>query len=366
MSKLKKRPYNFGAGPAMLPEAILQEVQAELLDWQHTGMSILEVGHRTDAFMDLLSQAENELRTLLSIPPDYHVLFLGGPARMQFSAIPLNFIPGSQKGAYLDSGLWSSLALKEAQKLKLAYSVASGKDLQYRTIPLEETWRWEKETAYFYFVSNETVQGIRCPLPAIKGLPLIADMTSSLLTEPLPIEKYALIFAGAQKNIANAGLTLAIIRDDFLAQIQGEKMPTLLDYRTHVTHKSLYATPPTFNCYLALKMFQWVKAQGGVEALYKINQEKAARLYDYIDSSDFYICPVDPNFRSIVNVCFTLKQPHLESLFLETAAANGLLSLKGHKTVGGLRASLYNAMPLSGVQALVEFMQDFAAKTTQI
>ena len=361
------RGYNFGAGPAMLPERILHEAQAEFLNWQQTGMSILETGHRTEAFRDLLDEAEARLRGLLKIPSDYHVLFLSGPARMLFSMIPMNFLTEGDSADYLVTGIWSQMALKEAQKLKQAKCVATGADSNFTTIPLTSSWNSDPNSKYFYYTPNETVNGIYCskPTPLMtkghdKTIPLIADMTSCLLAEPINVADYGLIFAGAQKNIANSGLTLVIVHDQLIQTIKDNKLPTLYDFRTHIEHRSLYSTPPTFNCYLANKMFAWIESQGGVDALYAMNQQKAKTLYQFIDDSDFYTCPVDKPYRSIFNVCFNVPSHPLEDIFVEQAQNSHLFALRGHRLVGGLRASLYNAMPQKGVDSLIDLMQDFA------
>ncbi len=357
---MHNRGFNFGAGPAMLPESILQEAQEALLNWRETGMSVLEVGHRTDIFRALLDEAEADLRQLLNVPQNYRILFLGGAARLQFDAIPINFLSEKEEGGYLVTGIWSDLAYQEANKLKQAYCIANASDNGFTNIPSQSYWHLRDQTKYFFYTPNETINGIRFPkLPPTNGIPLVADMTSCLLTEPLNVNDYALIFAGAQKNIANAGLTLVIISDEFMELI-GDKIPTMLDYRTHSRARSTYATPPTFNCYLAAKMFQWLKKLGGVEAMGKLNHQKAKTLYDYIDKSDVYLTKVVKEMRSLVNVCFSLAVPSQEKRFLQEAESQGLLSLKGHAKVGGLRASLYNAMPLEGVDRLVCFMKEFA------
>lgn len=358
---MNKRAYNFSAGPAMLPEAILQEAQAELLNWQGLGLSILEVGHRTDVFQSMLNEAKQDLRDLLSIPDSYHILFLGGAARTQFAMVPLNFSSPEHQGGYLVSGFWSALAFSEGQKVSQAYCVASSENNGFVDVPPHEFGVPLKDnTAYLYFAPNETIHGVRFACPPNVNVPLIADMTSCFLSEPFQIEDYGLIFAGAQKNIANAGLTIVLIREDMLDRIVSPSIPTMLDYRTHVHHASLYATPPVFNCYLAAKMFKWVLAQGGVSALYEQNAQKANRLYQFIDESTFYHCKVKNNARSLMNVCFSLEKPFLEDNFIQEAAKRGLLGLKGHRKVGGLRASLYNAMPMEGVEHLIAFMSDFA------
>ncbi len=355
------RGYNFGAGPSMLPESILREVQEELLDWQSIGMSIMEIGHRSPAFNALMEQAESDFRSLLKIPDSYHVLFLSGAARSQFAMIPLNLLGQGEHAGYLVTGLWSYLAYQEAYRLKQAYCVANGEISGFTDIPATSEWQFKDETKYLYFTPNETVNGVRfAKIPKVTGIPFVADMTSCLLSEPINVEDYGLIFAGAQKNIANAGLVIVIVSNELLATIKNDDIPTMLDYRTHSSTKSTYATLPTFNCYLAAKMFQWIKDQGGVEALYKINCKKAALIYKCIDDSEFYHCRVAKEARSLVNVCFTLDDPMLEEAFIDGAKARGLLALKGHRTVGGLRASMYNAMPIEGVERLVEFMNDFA------
>lgn len=354
------RPYNFGAGPAMLPEPVLRQAQEELLNWQDLGISILEIGHRSEEFKALLNHAELTLRELLHIPHNYHVLFLGGAARTQFAMIPLNLIQDNP-GGYIISGLWSHMAYQEAQHLKSAYCVATTEPQHYTIIPQQSELTIRDDSAYIYYTPNETINGVRFPYrPHTSGIPLIADMTSCLLSEPVTIKDYDLIFAGAQKNIANAGLTLIIIKDELVEQMSNSPIPTMLDYKVQVKHHSLYATPPAFNCYIASKMFDWIKEQGGVEALYGKNCQKAEKLYGYLDSSEFYTTAVMSEARSLMNVCFSLKNKQLENTFLKKAQEEGLYALKGHRLVGGLRASLYNAMPIGGVDALIHFMQEFA------
>lgn len=358
---MNNRIYNFGAGPAMLPESILQEAQEELLDWHKSGMSIMEIGHRTPEFIDLIQHAEATLRELLSIPDNYRVIFLGGATRTQFAMIPMNFLSPHEQGAYLVTGIWSQMALHEAQLLKKAYAAANEESGRFKTVPDPKSWNLQQDTSYLFYTPNETVNGIRFPyVPKAHNIPLIADMTSCLLSEPIDVRQYGMIFAGAQKNIANAGLTIIIIRDDLLQKIPEPAVPTMLNYKLQAENHSLYATPPGFNCYLADKMFDWVKRQGGVDALFARNCQKAAKLYQYLDSDDFYVTSVSPDARSIVNICFSLKTPDLESKFINEAAEQGLSSLRGHRMVGGIRASLYNSMPMAGVDALITFMQQFA------
>ena len=355
------RTYNFGAGPAMLPEAILLEAQAELLDWRGLGVSVMEIGHRTAVFQELMAQLEADLRELISIPDHYNVLFLAGAARTQFAMVPMNLLANNQQAGYLISGVWSSLAFDEACKLKQAYCVASTENNGFTSAPSRADWELQNNTAYLYYTPNETINGVRfSETPKIADIPLIADMTSCLLSEPVNVADFGLIFAGAQKNISISGLTIVIIRADLLERSIDVPIATMLDYRTHSSHKSLYATPPTFNCYMALKMLQWLKAQGGVEALYQINCKKAAALYHFIDSSPFYHCAVQEKSRSLVNVCFSLAKPGLENEFVVDANKRGLYALQGHRSVGGLRASLYNAMPMAGVESLIAFMHEFS------
>jgi len=357
------RPFNFSAGPAMLPESILVEAGGELLNWNGLERSVMEVGHRTQAFQDLLTDAKDTLRELLAIPPDYQILFLGGAARTQFAMIPMNLLSEGEKAAYLVSGVWSSLAFDEASRLApdQAYCIASNANSALPMIPEYSTATLAPNTAYFYYTPNETINGIRFPkVPSHGRAPLIADMTSCLLTEPIHVADYDLLFAGAQKNIGPAGLTIVILRNQLLDKIPQSIIPTMLDYRVHAKHHSLYATPPTFNCYMAAKMFHWIKGQGGVESLYQQNVKKAAALYDFIDESPFYDAVVTGEARSIVNVCFKLNRPELETEFFKAAEKRSLFGLKGHKLVGGIRASLYNAMPMAGVEALIGFLHDFS------
>lgn len=347
---MKRDGYYFGAGPAALPESILQEAQSALFDWYDTGLSILEIGHRSPSFMALLQQAEHDLCELLNIPQNYQVLFLGGAARTQFSMIPQNLLSVSaDKAGYIVSGVWSSMALDEAKRVGRAYAMELGEVCQ-------------PKTAYVYYTPNETVDGVQIPaVPDTGDVPLVADMTSCLLSEVIDVSRFGLIFAGAQKNIGPAGLTLVIVRDDLLNIQPRHVVPTMLDYRVHAKHHSLYATPPVFQCYMAAKMFEWIKTQGGVQALEDINHAKSAKLYAYIDDSSYYKAMVDEvALRSRMNVCFRLADKTQEADFLAAAEACGLRGLKGHRLKGGMRASLYNAMPMEGVDALIAFMDDFS------
>lgn len=353
--------YHFGAGPAKLPTAVLKEAQAELMSWQGLGYSVLEAGHRNAPFQQLLNEATADLIELLAIPAGYHVLFLGGAARAQFAAIPLNLLSAEQQGAYLVSGVWSAMAYQEALNVATAYCLASSEAKAFQVLPDSDSLIIKPNTAYVYYTPNETINGVQFKhVPLFSDVPLIADMTSCLLTEPINVADYGLIFAGGQKNFSAAGLTVVIVHQTLLDKVPEMILPTMMDYRVHAAHHSLYATPPVFNCYLAAKVFKWMKAQGGVHAFYQMNQQKAALLYQYIDDSSFYQTKVDKQARSIINVCFHLSQPHLEKKFIDDAASQGLLFLAGHRLAGGLRASLYNAMPIEGVEALIHFMHTFA------
>lgn len=343
---MTKRGYYFGAGPATLPETLLNEAGPELLNWHDTGLSILELGHRTPEFMALLEDAKRLLKKLLAIPDNYHILFLGGAARTQFAMAPMNLLTQAKsKSAYLVTGLWSKLAYEEGVKLGGAYAYEQG---------------LTDDTAFVYYTPNETVDGIYTKPPKTGDVPLVADMTSCILSEAIDVSQFGLVFAGAQKNIGPAGLTLVIVREDLLQHTPLGVLPTMLDYRTHAKHDSLYATPPVFQCEMAHKMFKWLDAQGGVARMEAINRQKASRLYDYIDASSYYVCQVEKSVRSMMNVCFTLQDESKLEDFLDQAKKSGLTGLKGHRVKGGLRASLYNAMPMAGVDALIAFMDSFA------
>lgn len=341
------RPYNFGAGPATLPLPILEQAQSELLDWEHLGMSVLEIGHRTSRFKQLISDTTQQLRVLLSIPDDYAVLLLGFPARFQFGMIAQNFL--RQSADYLVSGVWSKLAFEEANRLYSARQVEEGSHL-------------DEKTDYVYYTPNETISGYAISTPPKVGQNrLIADMTSCLLSEPIDINAFDLIFAGAQKNISIPGLTVVIAKRDFLESAKVD-VPTMCDYRTHLKNESNYATPPNFAIYLMKLMCDWLAAQGGLTVMSQLNQAKAKALYDYIDESDMYNAYISPQNRSVMNVTFSLKDASLNSAFLLEAEKHGLLGLKGHRALGGIRASLYNAMPIEGVNALIDFMREFSAR----
>jgi phosphoserine aminotransferase len=355
---MKPRGYYFGAGPAMLPDEILLQAQQDLINWNDTGLSILEVGHRTEAFMQLLAETESLMRQILNIPDEFAVLFLGGSARLQFGAIPENILEKSEKAAHIVTGTWSQLALDEAQKLypQKSYCIANASDSRFTDIP-DSFADILDQTKYLYFCPNETIHGVKFTPPSmLNHLPWVADMTSCLFSEPIDFKRYGLIFAGAQKNIANAGMTIVIMRKDWLEATPEAAIPTMMDFRVHALHQSLYATPPTFNCYLAHLMMKWIIKQGGVQKLAEINQIKAQKLYAFLDSSDDYHAMVRPRARSLMNVCFTTRDEQKDADLLKKANEVALYGLKGHRVLGGLRASLYNAMPLAGVESLIGFL----------
>ncbi len=355
---MKLRGYYFGAGPAMLPEEILLQAQQDLINWQGSGVSILEVGHRTEAFMALLSETELLVRKILNVPENYSVLFLGGSARLQFGAIPANILQSGEKAAHIITGTWSELACQEAKKLfpESTYGVGSSESCHFTDIP-DNFENLQKNTKYLYFCPNETIHGVRFyPPPMMNEIPWVADMTSCLFSEPIDVSQYGLIFAGAQKNIANAGMTLVIVSNDWLEQAPNHTIPTMIDFRTHAKNKSLYATPPTFNCYLANLMMKWILKQGGLEALHGVNQQKAKNLYQFLEKSNAYHALVAPRARSLMNVCFSSGDSKKDELLIQKAEESGLYGLKGHRVLGGLRASLYNAMSLEGVERLIDFL----------
>lgn len=355
--------YNFSAGPAVLPKAVLQQAQAELLDWRGSGMSVMEMSHRGKEYMGIHAQAEADLRELMGIPANYKVLFLQGGAHLQFSMIPLNLLGKKTSADYVMTGEWSKKAIGEAKKFCNVNVVADNKDKNCTYVPDFKGWKLDRDAAYVHYTPNETIGGVEFNwVPDTGKVPLVADMSSNILSRPVDVSKFGLIYAGAQKNIGPAGLTLVIVRED-LVGLADPRLPTMLDYKTHADNESMYNTPPTFAIYMAGLVFQWLKKNGGIAAMEKQNIAKANLLYAAIDGSNgFYRCPVAKADRSRMNVPFTLKDANLDGDFLKQADAHGLLQLKGHRSVGGMRASLYNAMPLAGVQALVEFMNDFAKK----
>ncbi|MFN3752054.1 MAG: 3-phosphoserine/phosphohydroxythreonine transaminase [Thiobacillus sp.] len=351
--------YNFSAGPAVLPRDVLQQVQAELVDWHGSGMSVMEMSHRGREFMGIAAEAEADLRELMGIPASYKVLFLQGGASSQFAMVPMNLLRGRASADYLNTGEWSKKAIKEAKKYAAVNVVASSEDRNFSYAPAFSTWKRDPNTAYLHYTPNETIGGVEIfDIPDTGSTPLVADMSSTILSRPMDVSKFGLIYAGAQKNIGPAGLTLVIVREDLIGQsLPGT--PTMFDYKVHADNDSMYNTPPTFAMYVAGLVFKWIKARGGLAAMERINREKAALLYDYLDSTDFYASPVAKENRSLMNVPFTLRDAALDEAFLKLAKERGLLQLKGHRSVGGMRASIYNAMPIEGVRALVDLMRDF-------
>jgi len=351
--------YNFGAGPAMLPVEVMQRAQQEFLDWHGRGMSIMEMSHRSKDFVALAEKSEADLRQLLTIPNDYAVLFLQGGATSQFAMAPLNLLPGHDCADYVHTGYWSGKAIKEARRYGRVNIAASGEADAFMRIPSPSDWVLDPDAAYVFYTANETISGVEFSwVPDTGEVPLVADMTSNLLSRPLDVSRFGLIFAGAQKNFGPSGLVLAIIRKDLLGHA-GEQTPGLYNYQNHVDGASMYNTPATYSWYIAALVFEWLLEVGGVTVMARRNREKAALLYQLIDASDFYTNPVHSDCRSDMNVTFKLIDERLEQAFLKGAEAHGLLSLKGHRSVGGMRASIYNAMPVEGVHVLVDYMIEF-------
>jgi phosphoserine aminotransferase len=355
------RAYNFSPGPAMLPEPVLRQAQAELLEWGGARASVMEISHRGKDFMRLAEESERDLRELMAIPSNYRVLFLQGGATQQFALVPMNLARGA-RADYVVTGTWGQKAAKEARSLTDARIAATGEPDQFFKIPARADWQLDPGAAYVHVTPNETIGGVEFhDDPDTGDVPLVADMSSSILSRPIDVSRYGLIYAGAQKNIGPSGLVVLIIRDDLLERTPAD-LPGIFSYAQHAKESSLLNTPNTFGWYLAALVFKWLKAEGGVAAIGERNAAKARRLYDYIDASGFYSNPIDKAARSRMNVPFRLADDALDELFLTESAAAGLLALKGHRLVGGMRASLYNAMPMAGVEALVSFMQDFAAR----
>jgi len=353
------RVFNFSAGPAMLPEMVLQQAREELLDWHGSGMCVAEMSHRGQEFMSIAGQVEADLRVLLAIPDGYRVLFLQGGASSQFAMVPMNFLRGNRKAAYLNTGSWSKKAIAEAKRFCAVELAASTEDTRFTRAPTQAELNLSPETAYVHYTPNETIEGVEFPyMPETGDIPLAADMSSTLLSRPIDVSRYGIIYAGAQKNLGPAGLTVVIVRKDLIGQpLAGT--PAMFDYKVHADAGSMYNTPPTYAWYLAGLVFRWIERQGGLAAMAAINERKAQALYAAIDASGLYTNPVEPASRSWMNVPFTLADPGLDQRFLTEAKATGLVMLKGHRSVGGMRASIYNAMPEEGVRTLIAFMQEF-------
>jgi phosphoserine aminotransferase len=356
------RVFNFGAGPAAMPVEVLEKAKWELVNWHEAGMSVMEMSHRGHEFVTIAAEAESDLRKLAAIPSSYKVLFLQGGATMQFSGVPMNLLRGKAGADFVNTGEWSKKAIAEMKKFGEARVAASSEDRNFTYVPKQSAWKLTKDAAYVHICSNETIGGVEYHwTPDTGDVPLVADMSSHILSRPLDVSKYGLIYAGAQKNIGPAGLVLVIVREDLLGGAMAHT-PTVLDYKKMAEADSMVNTPPTFSVYLAGLTFKWLLERGGLAAVEKANVRKATLLYDYIDGQDFYANPVAKEDRSRMNVPFTLRDSALDGAFLAEAEALGLSQLKGHRSVGGMRASIYNAMPLEGVEALVEFMEAFRKK----
>jgi phosphoserine aminotransferase len=353
---------NFSAGPAALPEEVLQQAAEEMLDWHGSGQSVMEMSHRGKDFMGIAERAEADLRELMGIPAGYKVLFLQGGASAQFEMVPINLLRGKPSADYVNTGEWSKKAIKAAQMFCHVNVAASAEDKHFTYAPAQKDWQLDKGAAYVHYCANETIGGVEFNwVPETGDVPLVCDMSSNILSRAVDVSKYGLIYAGAQKNIGPAGLVIVVVREDLI----GHAVPTppvMLNYKTHADADSMYNTPPTYGMYIAGLVFQWLKKNGGVAAVERRNIEKAALLYDYLDTTDFYQNPVARADRSRMNIPFTLKDPALDEAFLKGAKERNMVQLKGHRSVGGMRASIYNAMPVEGVRTLVEYMKDFAAR----
>jgi len=353
------RAFNFSAGPAALPTEVLEIAQAEMLDYRGRGLSVMEMSHRSDEFVAIAAEAERDCRDLLELSDDYAVLFMQGGATGQFAAVPLNLLGDKKSADYVSTGSWSKKAIAEAKRYCNVNVVASSEATNFDRIPPRSEWKLDPNAAYVHFCSNETIGGVEFyETPDVGGVPLVADMSSNLLSRPMDLARYGLVYAGAQKNIGPAGILVVIVRRDLLGRARKD-IPSLFDYRLADENDSMYNTPPTYAWYLSGLVFKWLKRQGGVRAIGEVNRKKAATLYRAIDSSNFYRCPVLAEHRSTMNVVFTLADPRLDDDYVAGADARGLLNLKGHRSVGGIRASLYNAVPQAAVDALVDYMSSF-------
>ncbi len=355
------RCYNFCAGPAALPEAVLEQARDEMLDWHGKGLSVMEMSHRSPEVVGIAEHAEATFRELLGISDDYAVLFLQGGASSQFSAVPLNLMGTTGSADYVNTGQWSKKAIAEGKRYGEVNVVASSEDTRFSTIPPQDSWQLGSNAAYLHYTPNETIGGVEYFWEPQVSVPLVADMSSTILSRPIDVSKFGVIYAGAQKNIGPAGLTLVIVRRDLLGKAD-PKCPAMLDWKIAADNDSMYNTPPTYAMYLAGLVFDWLKGQGGLTAMEALNRRKAEKLYGYIDASPFYANPVEIPSRSLMNVPFTLADDALDKAFLAGAEAAGLLNLAGHRSVGGMRASIYNAVPEAAVDALIDYMRDFEAR----
>ncbi len=352
------RVYNFSAGPATMPERVLQEAAEELVDYRGRGLSVMEMSHRGVDFQAIFAETKERLARLLHLPEGYRLLFLQGGASLQFAMVPMNLLAGGSAD-YIHTGVWSKKAMAEARRFGEVRLAASSEADGFHRVPRQEELDLDPRARYCHLTTNNTIYGTEFPYtPETGGVPLIADASSNILSRPLDLSRFALVYAGAQKNLGPAGVCLVILRESLL-EGAADDLPTMLAYRTHVASDSMFNTPPTFAIYMVGRVARWIEEQGGVEAIEEMNRRKAARLYDYLDRSDFYRCPTERESRSRMNVPFTLADSSLDATFLAEAEEAGLVGLKGHRLVGGMRASLYNAMPEAGVEALVTFMTDF-------
>lgn len=357
--KIMTRVFNFSAGPAMLPTEVLERAQSEMLDWNGSGMSVMEMSHRGKAFMSIADKAESDLRQLMAIPENYKVLFLQGGASSQFAMVPINLLGARQSAGYLLTGQWSKKAIAEGKRYCDVNVLADTSDTQFTTVPSADSLNFSADAAYVHYTPNETIVGVEFPyVPDTGDVPLVADMSSSILSRPIDVSRYGVIYAGAQKNIGPAGVTVVIVREDLIGNAM-QSMPAMFDYKTHADNGSMYNTPPTYSWYLSGLVFDWLLQNGGLEGMAEINRAKADKLYAAIDGSGFYSNPVAVECRSWMNVPFILADAELDAKFLAEAATHNLQTLKGHRSVGGMRASIYNAMPVEGIDALVAFMTDF-------
>jgi phosphoserine aminotransferase len=359
---MTERIFNFSAGPAVLPVPVLEQAREEMLSLPGVGMSVMEISHRSKTFDAMHQSAKAGLRELLGIPENYHVLFLQGGASLQFSMAPLNLLPEGGSADYVITGSWGKKALKEAKKHGAAAVAADMADSHYNRTPAQDELKLNPSAAYVHVTSNETIEGVEWKAePNVGDVPLVCDASSDICSRPLDVSRYALIYAGAQKNLGPSGVTLVILRDDLLQKIP-DGLDTMLDYRTHAQNDSLYNTPNTWGIYILDLVCKWMKEQGGLDAVYRRNEEKARKIYDAIDATDFYRGHAVPEARSLMNVTFRLPSEELEKKFTAEATAQGLDGLKGHRSVGGIRASIYNAFPAEGVDALVRFMREFESR----
>lgn len=356
------RVFNFSAGPAALPESVLRQAADEMLDWHGSGMSVMEMSHRGKEFIAIHAEAESLLRELLGVPTHYKVLFMQGGAMAENAIVPMNLLRGRASADYVNTGEWSKKSIKEAAKYARVNVAASSESTHFDRVPQRDTWKLDPNAAYVHICSNETIGGVEYHFtPDVGDVPLVADMSSSIMSRPVDVAKYGLIYGGAQKNIGPAGVTLVIVRDDLIGQAL-PITPSAFDYKQQADNDSMLNTPPTYAIYIAGLVFKWIKAQGGLAGIEVRNRAKAKLLYDALDASEFFSSPVERADRSLMNVPFKLKDESLDAEFLKGAQERSMIQLKGHRSVGGMRASIYNAMPVEGVQALVAYMKEFEAR----